>query len=295
MKTVLLAAAVSKTLSASQETSPAFRSRLEQADHVEKVKLAKEPRVQLQGNLFAYDADLVIAQTDSGQVLGLSIFSFADLFASAQSPAFWLSMQGQDTLVLNPHIFGEASVGASFTLKLLIWNVTLKAEFQGIKFSPLDFQIAWDLNELHRYCYSVGYFMDVLDFSVEIEAEAYECQTGVVGWATNTDPSDCFWRKYRPHLPLLSSSLLDSADLVHDYQQWTCSDDSQLETLEKYDPKTGEIVIHPQGWEPSNIDNGGDFTEPDAGVLDEGQDGIEEGWDLEGTTIWEGDDEEVIE
>jgi len=79
------------------------------------------------------------------------------------------------------------------------------------------------------------------------------------------------WRKYRPQLPLYKTSLLDSADKVSDYVPWSCSDDSQFATDERIDPETGEKVIHPHGWEPDNNDVGGDYTEEDAGKLDEGQ------------------------
>lgn len=123
---------------------------------------------------------------------------------------------------------------------------------------------------------------------VEVETDAYECYTGLIGWATENDKEDCMWRKYRPQLPLYQVSLLDSADKVSDYLPWQCSDDSELTTDERIDPDTGEVVIHPHGWEPANIDKGGDYTEEDAGKLDEGQQGIEDGWDVEGTTIWEG-------
>jgi len=88
---------------------------------------------------------------------------------------------------------------------------------------------------------------------------------------------------------------------VGDYVPWSCSDQSELITEEKVDPDTGEAVIHPHGWEPSNENKGGDYTEEDAGKLDDGQEGIEDGWDEEGTTIWNGsevvkaDEEEATE
>ena len=106
---------------------------------------------------------------------------------------------------------------------------------------------------------------------VEIETDAYECYTGLIGWATDNDKDDCFWRKWKPELPLFEVSLLDDFDRVGDYSPWACNDDSQLTTDEKIDPETGEVIIHPHGWEPDNNGKGGDYTEEDAGKLDEGQ------------------------
>ena len=60
--------------------------------------------------------------------------------------------------MVNPHLFGEASIWASVTLKLLIWEATLTLKLVGFKFSPLDFQVAKDLSNSDRYCSSVGYF-----------------------------------------------------------------------------------------------------------------------------------------
>ena len=91
-------------------------------------------------------------------------------------------------------------------------------------------------------------------------------------------------------MPFYELSFLDKSDTVGDYVPWSCSDDGELATEEKIDPETGEVVIHPHGWEPSNESKGGDYTKDDAGKLDEGQEGIEDGWDEEGTTIWTGEE-----
>ena len=50
------------------------------------------------------------------------------------------------------------------------------------------------------------------------------------------------------------------------------------------------MIIHPHGWEPDNNKKGGDYTDEDAGKLDEGQEGIEDGWDEQGTTIVDGEE-----
>lgn len=54
-------------------------------------------------------------------------------------PTFWLDKGKDDWLIYNPYLFGEGSITAGFTLRLWLWNVTLRVKAQGIKFSPLDF------------------------------------------------------------------------------------------------------------------------------------------------------------
>ena len=104
----------------------------------------------------------------NGLSLGVSSKLAADVFASLQSPAFWLSTNEQNWLIFNPHLFGEASVWTSVTLKFFILEVTLTFKLIGFKFSPLDFQVAKDLGNSTRYCSSVGYFREVFDLKLEI-------------------------------------------------------------------------------------------------------------------------------
>lgn len=55
-------------------------------------------------------------------------------------------------------MFGEGSAGFGVTLKFWYWQVTLDFKLMGVKFAPLDFQVAIDLEDTSHYCYSVGYF-----------------------------------------------------------------------------------------------------------------------------------------
>ena len=135
-------------------------------------------------------------------------------------PTFWLDRGKDDWLIYNPHLFGEASIVGGLTLKLWIWNLTLKVKALGIKFSPLDFQFAWNLDAMSNYCFSLGYFQEVFDLLFEIETAALECHYGVVGWATENDKADCWWRKYRSSLPLLKFSFMDEWDFTEDYVPW---------------------------------------------------------------------------
>ena len=124
------------------------------------------------------------------------------------------------------------------------------------KFSPLDFQFAWNLETMSEYCRSVSWFQEVFDLRVDVETHTNECYFGLIGMSSD-DSSDCRWMRYRPHLPIWSTSFVDKWDRSNDYLSWQCSDQSELEVIERMDEdgdgKTDENV---QGFEPVNIDDG---------------------------------------
>ena len=117
-----------------------------------------DPQVKLSGYLYDFENEAYLATNSRGQSLGLKTKIASDVYASFQSPAFWLSTNQQNWLIVNPHLFGEVSAWASVTLKFLIWEATLTLRLVGFKFSPLDFQVAKDLSNTDRYCSSVGFF-----------------------------------------------------------------------------------------------------------------------------------------
>ncbi len=141
--------------------------------------------------MLRFDKNWDSSTGDLGESLGLYMFSDMDIFATLQMPTFWLDRGQDDWIIYNPHLFGEGSIVAGITLKLWLWNVTFSIKALGVKFSPLDFQFAWNLDSMSNYCYSVGYFQEVLDLLLEVETSALECHYGIVGWATENDKSDC--------------------------------------------------------------------------------------------------------
>ena len=76
--------------------------------------------------------------------LGFRLVTELDGFVSLAAPSFMLTLAEDRWVVINPHIFGEASGTVSFTLKLLLLEATINLKLLGIKFSPLDWQVAWD-------------------------------------------------------------------------------------------------------------------------------------------------------
>ena len=95
--------------------------------------------MKLSGYLYDFESDSNVVTDSRGLSLGLHTRLAADIYASLQSPAFWLSNNNLNWLVINPHLFGEAAIWTDVTLKLLIWEVTLTLKLVGFKFSPLDF------------------------------------------------------------------------------------------------------------------------------------------------------------
>ena len=87
----LAAQAEAKPSKFSEHMSPSFRTKLQTSDEVTKMPLKKEPRVEFSGYLYDWNSDNVFSTTDTGLVLGTSMFAHADLFASAHSPAYWVS------------------------------------------------------------------------------------------------------------------------------------------------------------------------------------------------------------
>ena len=119
--------------------SPSFQTKMNDADHISKVSMIKEPKVGISGYLYDFESDTLITTNANGQSLGFTTKLATDIFASFESPAFWLSQSQNDWLVINPHLFGEGSIWFSFTVKLFIIEATIEAKLLGFRFSPLDF------------------------------------------------------------------------------------------------------------------------------------------------------------
>ena len=119
-----------------------MRTKLNEADHTQKVSTTKEPRVKFSGYLYDWNEYINIHTSSSFGTFGFGISTWADIFASLESPAFKLDRRDESWLIVNPHLFGEASLGASFTLSFYIVALTFTFKIVGFKFSPLDFQYA---------------------------------------------------------------------------------------------------------------------------------------------------------
>ena len=121
--------------------SPSLRMKLDEADSRQKLSLTKEPRVGISGYLYDWDETINI-HTGTYGTFGFGISTWADIFASLESPAFKLNRADGDWLVVNPHLFGEASAAITFTLNFYLVSLSMTFKIVGFKFSPLDFQFA---------------------------------------------------------------------------------------------------------------------------------------------------------
>ena len=88
----------------------------------------------------------------------------------------------QNWMIFNPSIFGEASVIGSATIKLLYYEFTLSLKFLAFKFTPFDFQLAWDLDNNGRVCNGASLYQEVFDLQLEGSSYVNECYVGVAGF-----------------------------------------------------------------------------------------------------------------
>ena len=82
---------------------------MNEADRSQKLSATKEPRVKLTGYLYDWNQAINIHTSSSYGNFGLGFSTWADVFASLESPAFKLERPDGDWLIVNPHLFGEAS------------------------------------------------------------------------------------------------------------------------------------------------------------------------------------------
>ena len=120
--------------------------------------------------------------------------------------------QGTNWMIYNPHAYIEGGAEGSFTLHLVVISLTLNVKVLLGKYTPLDFQLAWDLDEKSRVCYSYSWFWEVFDFEVWTEWEINECAFGLLGYLdkkfkilggqADSDLKECTKRGYYPNFPV---------------------------------------------------------------------------------------------
>lgn len=149
-----------------------------------------------------------------------------DIFGTYESPFFQMTRGDSKWMVMNPNLFAEVSLSTGIMLSFWIWQIKISATGLFYKFSPLDFQFAWDLEKFNSYCLSVGWFQEVFDIRFDVETYTNECYYGILGMTIGDDNRDCRWLRYKPHLPIYEITFVDKWDLNKDYLPWTCNDDS---------------------------------------------------------------------
>ena len=104
--------------------SPSFKAKLAEADQTQKVDFHEDPNVKLSGYLYNFEFEQTFSTMETGEKFGIAGELAPDIFASMASPAFWLATNDKEWMVVNPHIFGEASVTSSITFKFYLIEVT---------------------------------------------------------------------------------------------------------------------------------------------------------------------------
>ena len=171
----------------------------------------------------------------------------ADLFAAFDMPTFWMLRQATNWMIYNPNLFVEGSAMGSGTLKLSVIELTLKFKLMLFKYTPFDYQMAWDLDNKGRICYSLGYFFEVFDLSLETEWNINECMFGVLGYLLSDDKEykDCTYRRYVPQTPIWLVTLQDRGDSAGDYIPWECNDYAELEQERTPADENGNDIENP--------------------------------------------------
>ena len=121
--------------------SPGFRAKAESAGKLDKVVHLPEHRVGQSSSILNNVIDVSLGTLTT---LGFRLMTELDGFVSLAAPSFMLTLAEDRWVIINPHIFGEASGSVSFTLKLLLLEATINLKLLAVKFSPLDWQVAWD-------------------------------------------------------------------------------------------------------------------------------------------------------
>ena len=191
--------------------SPNLMTTLKSADKYERVSTKgtskASPLVGMKTYLFDDFEDIkkdFVTLGDWGSV-GYEVDYHADLFAAFEMPTFWMLRQGTNWMIYNPNVFIEAAGMGAGTIKLSVIELTIHVNVMLGKYTPWDFQMAWDLDNKSRMCYSMGWFWEVFDLEVTTEWNINECSVGLLGYlantlnlVSNTSWKDCAYRRYVP-------------------------------------------------------------------------------------------------
>ena len=82
------------------------------------------------------------------------------------------------------------------------FELSLSMDMYPFKFTPFDILLHMDALYPDRYCTGADYLVRTFLAQLMIEWRAKECYTGLIGRLTDNDKEDCFWRSYKPELPI---------------------------------------------------------------------------------------------
>jgi|Transcript_26941 hypothetical protein len=243
------------------KVSPNLMTTLKSSEKFERVEtpmLGNKPVVGLKSYLFDDDNTIKADWATFGDYgkAGYKLDYHTDLFASFDMPTYWMLRQGTNWLIYNPNFFIEASAEGSGTLFLSVVELTISVKLMLGKYTPFDYQMAWDLDQKSRVCYSLSYFWEVFDLEVSTEWNINECSFGLLGYISkqldlikDTDYKSCTYRRYITQTPIYQVTLQDRGDVAGDYIPWVCNDYAELEQERTPVDENGNDIDNPVGFD----------------------------------------------
>jgi hypothetical protein len=121
--------------------------------------------------MFGYDYSSYDATSDESfyEHIGFEASFNIDLAAGYQAFFQWITKDKENLLVINPNIFVEVSTRNWIAFKLFFIEWWFRFDITGYKFTPVDYQALWSLDDYKSYCHSVSWVQDVFDFELRVE------------------------------------------------------------------------------------------------------------------------------
>ena len=147
--------------------------------------------------------------------LGFEASFKLDIAAGYKVYLAWLYRDDENFLILNPNIFLQVATLNYIAIKLYWIEWWFRFNIEVEKFTPIDYQALWSLDNMDSYCNSLSWVQDFLNFDLMVEQRVMECYFGALGFIKNDGtfgPLDCEWRRYAPLQPIWSISFVDEWD-----------------------------------------------------------------------------------
>lgn len=126
-------------------------------------------------------------------------------------------------LEFTPILHLDLNAWASAEIHLWFINMRFTFNVMPYAFTPFDVTVRVDPVEPSRWCHGADYYGNALVFSVDYEQEVNECIWGLFGQIyPDHDTTDCWWRYYKPELPLFETQISEYVDFLGEYYNYRC-------------------------------------------------------------------------
>ena len=110
-----------------------------------------------------------ISQPALFEHLGIELSFTLDLAVGYQIFLSWLYRDDENFLIINPNVFFTLASLNYVAIKLYWIEWWFRFNVVAEKFTPLDYQALWSLDDMTSYCHSVGWVQDVFNFDLKVE------------------------------------------------------------------------------------------------------------------------------